>query len=159
MMRSAFLRRVRNARQQRFLYVSNISLFWKHKQQIWLEFAATFSLPLHPWRIQSLASEQMEPTLSWIPRWKNTCFPPLMYDWISIVFTSIYHKVFDVAEEVSKVNVEQVARCGDHDVVIVPVSYPLCAWRHMIITWLSCDMHKPHSPRRKLRPSTLRKSG
>ena len=48
MIRSAFLRRVRNARQQRFLYVSNISLFWKHKQQIWLEFAATFSLPLHP---------------------------------------------------------------------------------------------------------------
>ena len=42
----------------------------------------------------------------------------------------VYHEFFLVSEEVSKVNVEQVARCGDHDVVIVSVSYPLCAWSH-----------------------------
>ena len=35
------------------------------------------------------------------------------------------HEFFLVAKEVSKVDVEEVPRCGDHDVVIVSVSYPL----------------------------------
>ena len=37
----------------------------------------------------------------------------------------LYHEVFDVSEKVAKVDVEEVPRCGDHDVVIVSVSYPL----------------------------------
>ena len=40
----------------------------------------------------------------------------------------MYHEFFLVSEEVSEVNVEQVARGGDHDVVIVSVSYPLCVY-------------------------------
>ena len=43
----------------------------------------------------------------------------------------MYHVVFDVPQEVSEVNVEEVSRGGDHDVVIVTVSYAL---------W-SCDSH------------------
>ena len=36
-----------------------------------------------------------------------------------------YHIVLDVPKEVSKVDVEEVSRGGDHDVVIVTVSYAL----------------------------------
>ena len=36
-----------------------------------------------------------------------------------------HHAVFDVAEEVTKVYMEQVPRSGDHDVVVMAISYAL----------------------------------
>ena len=41
------------------------------------------------------------------------------------VHVCTYHKVFYVAKEMSEVDVEEVSRGGDHDVVIVTVSYAL----------------------------------
>ena len=37
-----------------------------------------------------------------------------------------YHDVFDVAEEVAKVDMEKVAMCSDHDVVIMTITNTLC---------------------------------
>ena len=37
----------------------------------------------------------------------------------------MYHEFLLVPKEVSKVNVEEVSRSGDHDVVVVTVSYAL----------------------------------
>ncbi len=36
-----------------------------------------------------------------------------------------HHKVLDMSEEMPKVNVEQVARGGDHDVVVMAITYTL----------------------------------
>ena len=36
-----------------------------------------------------------------------------------------HHEMFEVSKEVAKVNVEEVARGGHHDVVIVPVTNAL----------------------------------
>ncbi len=36
-----------------------------------------------------------------------------------------YHEVFNVPQEVAKIDVEQVTGCGNHDVVVVPVPYAL----------------------------------
>ena len=48
---------------------------------------------------------------------------------------SDYHEVLDVPQKVSEVDVEEVARGGDHNVVIVPVPYPLCVYEdHMTVT-------------------------
>ena len=33
-----------------------------------------------------------------------------------------YHKVFHISKEVTKVNMEQVTRCGHHNVIIMSVS-------------------------------------
>ena len=33
-----------------------------------------------------------------------------------------YHNVFDVSQKVSKVNVEEVARCGHHDVIVMTIT-------------------------------------
>ena len=42
-----------------------------------------------------------------------------------IVTTLVYHKVFDISKEMTKVNMEQVTRCGHHNVVIMSVTNTL----------------------------------
>ena len=38
---------------------------------------------------------------------------------------SAYHEIFYVSQKVAKVNMEEVSRGGDHDVVIVTIPYAL----------------------------------
>ncbi len=45
---------------------------------------------------------------------------------------SVYHAVFDVAQKVTKVDVEEIARRGDHDVVVVAISNALW-WRGGVV--------------------------
>ena len=47
----------------------------------------------------------------------------------------MYHNVFDVAEKVSKVDVEEITRCGHHDVIVVTITNTLqwcMVYNHMI---------------------------
>ena len=45
----------------------------------------------------------------------------------------VYHEVFDVSKEVSKVDVEEVSRGGHHDVVIVAITNAL-GWREVAVS-------------------------
>ena len=37
----------------------------------------------------------------------------------------LYHNVFDVSKKVSKVDVEEIARCGHHDVIVMTITNTL----------------------------------
>ena len=37
----------------------------------------------------------------------------------------MYHNVFDVSEKVSKVDVEEITRCGHHDVIVMTITNTL----------------------------------
>ena len=36
-----------------------------------------------------------------------------------------YHNVFNVSKEMAKVNVEEIARCGHHDVIVMAITNAL----------------------------------
>ena len=53
------------------------------------------------------------------------CIPPTHYFAQKCIHTFVYHEVFDVSKEVSKVDVKEVSWGGHHDVVIVAITNAL----------------------------------
>ena len=95
-------------------------------------------IPLLPWHRQSLVSAQMVPTLAWNPaQWTKKieheyrckvrfCSYYSCTQVIQCIYVLLmYHKIFDVSEEVTKVNVEEVSWGSYHDVVVMTITNAL----------------------------------
>ena len=106
----------KNALQQRFLNLTKVELFYSHKESIKQPHRNPTDITSPPITLikSGVRTNGHHSRLIFYRK----------YDFSLQVFTVpiVYHEVFDISKEVTKVNMKQVTSCGHHNVVIMSVT-------------------------------------